>query len=158
MFYLILFPCSPSFFLSADLCPAHAGCYYILGFILFVLNHLEEALVLLEMGKNVDPEFGPIGGMEREIQNILSGYRGTKDEAPLMEGETLSRQLKAVLLELFQSFDKDRDGALRPEELDAFIYATNGLHPPEPFLRQMGQKFGSNAQGWLTQDGFLVTL
>lgn len=42
--------------------PGHAGCYYILGFILFVLNKLEEAIVLLEMSRAVDPNFEPVDG------------------------------------------------------------------------------------------------
>ncbi|KAI7905848.1 uncharacterized protein BX663DRAFT_497844 [Cokeromyces recurvatus] len=45
-----------------DVFPAHAGCYYILGFILFVLNKLEEAVILLQMGRAVDPTFEPIDG------------------------------------------------------------------------------------------------
>lgn len=45
-----------------DVFPSHAGCYYILGFILFVLNQLEEAMILLEMGCAVDPTFEPIDG------------------------------------------------------------------------------------------------
>ncbi|KAI8366561.1 hypothetical protein BD560DRAFT_400677 [Blakeslea trispora] len=43
-----------------DTFPGHAGCYYILGFILFVLNKLDEALILLQMGRAVDPSFEPI--------------------------------------------------------------------------------------------------
>ncbi|KAI8975327.1 hypothetical protein BDF20DRAFT_802699, partial [Mycotypha africana] len=42
-----------------DTFPTHAGCYYILGFILFVLNKLEEARILLQMGCGVDPDFEP---------------------------------------------------------------------------------------------------
>lgn len=45
-----------------DVFPGHAGCYYILGFILFVLNKLEEAIILLQMGRAVDPTFEPIDG------------------------------------------------------------------------------------------------
>jgi hypothetical protein len=45
-----------------DVFPGHAGCYYILGFILFVLNKLEEAAILLQMGRAVDPTFEPIDG------------------------------------------------------------------------------------------------
>lgn len=45
-----------------DVFPGHAGCYYILGFILFLLNKLEEAAILLQMGRAVDPTFEPIDG------------------------------------------------------------------------------------------------
>lgn len=94
--------------------------------------------------------------LEEEIERILRGYKGEQDEAPLLDDEMLSKQLKEVLLEIFDKFDQDHDGALKPEELSEFIFTTNGSHPPAPFLRQMGQRFGSNARGWLTRDGFLV--
>ena len=42
--------------------PSHGGCYYILGFILFVLNNLESALILLEMSRTADPFFEPVDG------------------------------------------------------------------------------------------------
>lgn len=45
-----------------DMFPDHPGCYYILGFILFVLNRLEEATVLLKMGRTIDPGFEPFNG------------------------------------------------------------------------------------------------
>ncbi|KAL0094707.1 hypothetical protein F4703DRAFT_1032598 [Phycomyces blakesleeanus] len=45
-----------------DIFPGHSGCYYILGFILFVLNQLEEAMILLQMGRAADPDFEPIDG------------------------------------------------------------------------------------------------
>jgi hypothetical protein len=45
-----------------DVFPGHAGCYYILGFILFVLNKLEEAAIFLQLGRAVDPTFEPIDG------------------------------------------------------------------------------------------------
>ncbi|KAI9467945.1 hypothetical protein BDB00DRAFT_985557 [Zychaea mexicana] len=139
-----------------DVFPTHAGCYYILGFILFVLNRLEDALIPLRTGRLVDPGFEPITELQEEIQRILQGYKGSQDETPLLEQDTLSRELKEVLEEIFRNFDRDQDGALKPEELDSFIFTTNGSHPPAPFLRQMGQRFGSNARGWLTRDGFLA--
>ncbi|RUP52461.1 hypothetical protein BC936DRAFT_145218 [Jimgerdemannia flammicorona] len=48
---------------NLDTFPAHAGCYHILAFVLFVLNHLEDALLLLEMGRDIDPEYEPIDGV-----------------------------------------------------------------------------------------------
>ncbi|KAI9028331.1 hypothetical protein CLU79DRAFT_738827 [Phycomyces nitens] len=141
-----------------DIFPGHSGCYYILGFILFVLNQLEEAMILLQMGRAADPDFEPIDDLEEEIENILSGYKGDEDEPPLLDKDSLSSPLTEVLLEIFDHFDKDRDGALNPKELDSFIFTTNGSHPPPAFLRQMGQMFESNAKGWLNKDGFLVSL
>ncbi|KAI8330177.1 hypothetical protein BC941DRAFT_404928 [Chlamydoabsidia padenii] len=141
-----------------DVFPTHGGCYYILGFILFVLNQLEEAIILLQMGRAVDPSFEPIDELEEEIQRIIKGYGSTEDdETPLLtDNNTLSAPLTDTLLEVFDKFDKDKDNALNNRELGNFIFETNGSHPPPPFLRQMGQRFGANARGWLTRDGFLA--
>ncbi|KAF7732508.1 hypothetical protein EC973_003254 [Apophysomyces ossiformis] len=143
-----------------DVFPGHAGCYYILAFILFVLNQLEESMMLLSMGRAVDPEFEPIDELEEEIQRILDGYRGGGDEdgveVALIQDGGLSEPLVEVLEEVFRNFDKDKDGALSAKELDQFIFATNGSHPPPAFLKQMGLRFGANARGWLTKNGFLA--
>ncbi|KAI7862350.1 hypothetical protein BDF14DRAFT_1856873 [Spinellus fusiger] len=139
-----------------DLFPGHAGCYYILGFILFILNQLEEAIVLLNMGRAVDPDFEPIDELENEIERILEGYKGDEDEPPLLENAELSPALTQALLDIFAQFDQDKDSALSPKELGSFILTTNGAQPPPAFLRQMGQRFGSNAKGWLSREGFLA--
>ncbi|KAG0183082.1 hypothetical protein DFQ28_004665 [Apophysomyces sp. BC1034] len=143
-----------------DVFPGHAGCYYVLAFILFILNQLEESILLLTMGRAVDPAFEPIDELENEILRILDGYRGSGDdnatEAALIQGDGLSQPLVGVLEEIFKKFDEDNDGALNSKELDQFIFTTNGSHPPPPFLRQMGLRFGANAKGWLTKDGFLA--
>ncbi|KAI8975326.1 hypothetical protein BDF20DRAFT_790188, partial [Mycotypha africana] len=68
----------------------------------------------------------------------------------------LSRALLVVLEEIFNKFDKDHDGALNTQELDSFIFTTNGTHPPPQFLRQMGLRFGANKRGWLTKEGFFA--
>ncbi|KAI9267866.1 hypothetical protein BY458DRAFT_587060 [Sporodiniella umbellata] len=137
-----------------DVFPAHGGCYYILGFVLFVLNHLEEATILLQMGRAVDPTFEPFDDLEDEIERIVAGYRGEEDL--LTEDNQLSPILKDVLSEIFKKFDQDGDNALNTKELDRFIFTTNGSHPPLAFLRQMGLRFGANTQGWLTKEGFLA--
>ncbi|KAI8074861.1 hypothetical protein BC940DRAFT_286807 [Gongronella butleri] len=142
-----------------DVFPAHGGAYYMLAFILFVLNQLEEAVILLRMGRAVDDSFEPIDELEQEIERIMTGYKGTDDgeQVQLLTDEnTLSPALGEVLMEIFARFDKDQDGALNAAELGKFIFATNGSHPPPPFLRQMGQRFGCNARGALTRDGFLA--
>ncbi|KAI8075786.1 uncharacterized protein B0P05DRAFT_572524 [Gilbertella persicaria] len=136
-----------------DVFPGHAGCYYILGFILFVLNKLEEAMILLQMGRAVDPEFEPIDVLEEEIERIVKGYKG---EEELLTDNQLSRALKDVLVEIFDRFDQDKDGALSAKELTQFIQKTNGIQPPPAFLRQMGLRFGANSKGWLTKEGFLA--
>ncbi|KAI8368003.1 hypothetical protein EDC96DRAFT_564506 [Choanephora cucurbitarum] len=136
-----------------DTFPGHAGCYYILAFILFVLNKLEEALTLLQMGRVVDPGFEPIDMLEEEIDRIASGYQG--EEKLVTEDNQLSQPLTDVLIEIFNRFDQDKDGALSPKELTNFIVKTNGMQPPPAFLRQMALKFGGNQKGWLTQQGFL---
>lgn len=105
-----------------------------------------------------EDEINLITELEAEIRRILTGYKGDGDDAPpLLTHDSLSAPLTEVLVEIFKKFDKDNDDALRPEELDQFIFTTNGSHPPPQFLRQMGQRFGSNAKGWLTKEGFLVS-
>ncbi|KAG0163488.1 hypothetical protein DFQ28_011615 [Apophysomyces sp. BC1034] len=140
-----------------DIFPAHAGSYYILGFALFVLNRLEEAMILLQMAHAVDPGFEPVDELEKEIQKIMDGYKERRCETQLLTNDYISPALAAVLTEIFQSFDKDKDGALCPDELDSFVFATNGSHPPATFLREMGERFGCNAEGGLTKDGFMVS-
>ncbi|CDS07647.1 hypothetical protein LRAMOSA01596 [Lichtheimia ramosa] len=139
-----------------DVFPTHAGCYYVLGFILFVLNRLQDALVPLQVGRRVDPNFEPLEELEDEITRILSGYTGNQHEASLLQNDSLSPELTDALSEIFDTFDKDKDGALRAEELGKFILETNGSRPPPQFLRQMGQRFGCNGRGWLTKAGFLA--
>jgi hypothetical protein len=79
--------------------PGHAGCYHLLGFVLYILNRLEEAMIMLDFGRTVDPEYEPIDGMylhskifttthrlmnyailelEEEISKILNGYKGSE--------------------------------------------------------------------------------
>lgn len=91
--------------------------------------------------------------LEDEIERIASGYKG---EEELLVDNQLSPSLQQVLLEVFNKFDTDGDGALNNKELDQFIFITNGAHPPPAFLRQMGQRFGANKKGWLSQEGFLA--
>ncbi|KAF8945094.1 hypothetical protein BGZ47_003235 [Haplosporangium gracile] len=136
--------------------PGHAGCYHLLGFTLYVLNELEDALSLLEIGSMVDPNYEPISELTREIQGLLEGYGSTMtDGAPLLDNaKELSAPLKAALTAIFNSFDKDKDGSLKPSELSDFVYKTNGSRPPQAFLTQMGIQFGKDAKGYLTLEGF----
>ncbi|KAF9420793.1 hypothetical protein BGZ94_009037 [Podila epigama] len=136
--------------------PGHAGCYHLLGFTLYVLNELEDALSLLEIGSMVDPSYEPISELTTEIQGLLDGYGSTMtDGAPLLDSnKALSEPLKAALTDIFRTFDKDRDGGLSPSELSDFVYKTNGSRPPAAFLTQMGLQFGKTAKGYLSLEGF----
>ncbi|KAF9175000.1 hypothetical protein BGX21_006041 [Mortierella sp. AD011] len=136
--------------------PGHAGCYHLLGFALYVLNELEDALSLLEIGSMVDPNYEPITELTNEIQRLLDGYGSTMTEgAPLLDSaKELSAPLKAALTAIFNNFDKDHDGSLSPSELSEFVYKTNGSRPPAAFLTQMGLQFGKDAKGYLTLQGF----
>ncbi|KAF9914253.1 hypothetical protein BX616_008641 [Lobosporangium transversale] len=136
--------------------PGHAGCYHLLGFTLYVLNELEDALSLLEIGSMVDPNYEPIKELTKEIHALQDGYGSTmSDAAPLLDNaKELSAPLKAALTAIFNSFDKDRDGSLSPTELSDFVYRTNGSRPPTAFLTQMGIQFGKDAKGYLTLEGF----
>lgn len=98
----------------------------------------------------------PIIELTREIQGLLEGYGSTMtDGAPLLDSaKELSAPLKAALTAIFNSFDKDKDGSLKPSELSDFVYKTNGSRPPQAFLTQMGIQFGKDAKGYLTLEGF----
>lgn len=74
----------------------------------------------------------------------------------MIKDHELSPKLAEVLSEIFESFDKDHDGALNNQELSQFIFTTNGSHPPPQFLVQIAQRFGGTDQHWLTKEGFLV--
>ncbi|KAG0307476.1 hypothetical protein BGZ98_000194 [Dissophora globulifera] len=136
--------------------PGHAGCYHLLGFTLYVLNELEDALTLLEVGSMVDPNYEPINELTREIEGLLDGYGSTMtDGAPLLNSaKELSAPLMAALTAIFNNFDKDGDGGLSPSELSDFVYKTNGSRPPAAFLTQMGIQFGKDKKGYLTLEGF----
>ncbi|KFH68140.1 hypothetical protein MVEG_06869 [Podila verticillata NRRL 6337] len=136
--------------------PGHAGCYHLLGFTLYVLNELEDALSLLEIGSMVDPNYEPIIELTNEIQGLLDGYGSTMtDGAPLLDStKTLSTQLKSALTDIFQTFDQDKDGGLSPQELSEFVFKTNGSRPPAAFLTQMGIQFGKTSKGYLSLEGF----
>ncbi|KAF9584346.1 hypothetical protein BGW38_006801 [Lunasporangiospora selenospora] len=136
--------------------PGHAGCYHLLGFTLYVLNELEDALSLLEIGAMVDSNYEPIQELTKEVQGLLEGYGSSMTEnAPLLESpKELSEQLKNALKSIFGQFDKDKDGGLSPSELSDFVFVTNGSRPPEAFLTQMGLQFGHDKNGYLTLEGF----
>lgn len=143
-------------YMNLDNFPGHAGCYHLLGFTLYVLNELEDALSLLEIGSMVDPNYEPINELTQEIQGLLDGYGSTMtDAAPLLDNaKELSNRLKAALTAIFNNFDKDKDGSLSPAELSEFVFKTNGSRPPAAFLSQMGIQFGKDAKGYLTLEGF----
>lgn len=74
----------------------------------------------------------------------------------MIKHHELAPKLAEVLSEIFDTFDKDHDGALNNQELSKFIFTTNGSHPPPQFLVQIAQKFGGTKRNWLTKEGFLV--
>ena len=51
---------------------------------------------------------------------------GKKRQAPLLKDEWLSPALIAVLADVFERFDVDRDGSWSTEELQAYATACNG--------------------------------
>ncbi|OZJ04395.1 hypothetical protein BZG36_02410 [Bifiguratus adelaidae] len=135
--------------------PTNAACYYILAFVLFVMNRLEGALSIIEIGEVIEPENEELRGLEQEINRILDGYEGDEDAVALIQDDQLSPPLQHALSDIFSAFDKDHDGAMCPDELRQFIKVTNGSDAPDAFLSQMGQRFGANQKGWLTREGFL---
>ncbi|GAA5803200.1 hypothetical protein HPULCUR_008676 [Helicostylum pulchrum] len=138
-----------------DALPEYAGCYYILSYMLFIVNRMEDALDILDMGRTINPTFEPFSELEKEI--LLITQAGNKvEEVPVLINDSLSPEILKVLLEIFHTFDQDCDDCLSPEELDFFVFSTNGQHPPTSFIEQMGQRFGANELGWLTKKGFLA--
>ncbi|ORY07718.1 hypothetical protein K493DRAFT_273303 [Basidiobolus meristosporus CBS 931.73] len=136
-----------------DFYPKSASCYHLLGFICYLNNSLHEASTLLQIGKAIDNTYEPISELQREIRNLYDEIEGDEGEQPLLEGNCLSNSLKCILEELFDRFDEDKDGALNVEEMDHFLYTTNGLHPAADFVEQLFQMFSSNEYG-LTVQGF----
>ncbi|KAI8881535.1 hypothetical protein K501DRAFT_188763 [Backusella circina FSU 941] len=45
-----------------DFYPYHAGCYYILSLLLFMIHQHEEALDILDLGREIDPTFDMFNG------------------------------------------------------------------------------------------------
>ncbi|KAI8058154.1 hypothetical protein BDF22DRAFT_664195 [Syncephalis plumigaleata] len=62
---------------------------------------------------------------------------------------------ESALTEIFKRFDKDNDGALSLEELNAFAEATNGEAFTEETLDEIKESFDVNDQNDLTLRGFL---
>ncbi|KAI8079659.1 uncharacterized protein B0P05DRAFT_541501 [Gilbertella persicaria] len=154
--YSLLTQLASRMFWILDIFPTYAGCYYILGYILFFLKQFGDALDILDMGRCVDASFQQFDELEKDIISTMQTEKRARTDVPLLVNENLSPELIAVLLEIFHRFDKDQDNCLNFEELDFFVYSTNGQHPPTSFLEQMGQRYGSNNQGWLTKEGFLA--
>ncbi|CAO3585583.1 unnamed protein product [Absidia cylindrospora] len=109
------------------------------------------------MGQKVDNSFGAITELILQIQRISKTSHGKPYNPPLLvNNNTLSALLASTLLKIFSRLDQDKDDALNIRELDDFIYHTNGSHLPIMFLQKMAQRFGSDAHGWLTRNGFLA--
>ncbi|OBZ87215.1 hypothetical protein A0J61_04733 [Choanephora cucurbitarum] len=154
--YSVLTQVASKMFWILDTLPVYAGCYFILSYILYFMKRFEDALDILDMGRNADPSFTQFNELEREIIDSMQNEERKFTDVPLLINENLSPELIAVLLEIFHRFDKDKDNCLNFEELDRFVFSTNGQHPPHSFLQQFGQRFGSNEHGWLTKEGFLA--
>lgn len=152
--YSTLIMVASKMFWILDMLPSHAGCYHVLSYILFTVNRLEAALEVLNMGRIVDPTFVPFKELEEEIISTVGNT--PKKEAPVLVNDSLSPEILKVLLELFQKFDEDMDGCLNSKELDFYVFSTNGQHPPQSFIDQMGERFGADENGALTKKGFLA--
>lgn len=48
--------------LCVDALPEYAACYYILSYMLFIVNRMEDALDILDMGRTINPTFEPFNG------------------------------------------------------------------------------------------------
>lgn len=94
------------------------------------------------------------------MNGFLNGRRRSSliSRIPLLDHDetTLSVPLLKVLNSLFDEFDKDKDDMLNFDELDHFVFSTNGQHPSKEWLLAMGRRYGCNEHGWLTRDGYLT--
>ena len=60
-----------------------------------------------------------------------------------------------IILQVFDRFDADRDGALNKKELEAFAVASKtGENLSQDEIKQLGTFFDTNANGDLTHKGF----
>lgn len=77
-------------------------------------------------------------------------------KAGLLEANgSLTPKFQAVLTEVFTKYDIDRDGGLCLEELEAFARASqSGSKIDESELKQLGQFFETDKNGYLTLKGF----
>ncbi len=81
---------------------------------------------------------------------------GGEEDAPLLdERGRVTVELRTALLEVFDRFDADRDGALSHRELMEIIRTLNGAEPSATTLRNLTRNYRSNAQNALLFEGFV---
>ncbi|KAF9168304.1 hypothetical protein DFQ27_002392 [Actinomortierella ambigua] len=73
----------------------------------------------------------------------------------LDEDDGLTIEAEDALLEIFDRYDLDKDGALKDEELDAFAMDTNGDVFDEDTRTEITGFLDVNEKGHLTRKGFL---
>ncbi|KAG0002403.1 hypothetical protein BGZ65_002659 [Modicella reniformis] len=71
------------------------------------------------------------------------------------EEGALTQECENALIALFEKYDKDNDGVLNRQELDAFATDTNGSPFDEDSLEEIHQFFDLDNNGNLTIKGFL---
>ncbi|KAL1921898.1 uncharacterized protein VTP21DRAFT_10540 [Calcarisporiella thermophila] len=92
-----------------------------------------------------------------------SGTGATKqsfDDKPLIplvddEDDGLTVQCEEALVEIFNRYDKDKDGSLNKQELDAFATDTNGCSFDQDTLDEINDFLDVTEEGHLTLQGFL---
>jgi len=118
---------------NLDQNPSHVASLYMLSFIAYLGNAAEACLDLLNLLKEIDPEYEPALELERELQAMEasedSGVVSLLDES----GLNLSLQLNAVVESIFERLDQDKDGYLSPkDELVSFFLIANPNQEPPP--------------------------
>ncbi|KAJ1966012.1 hypothetical protein GGI12_000386 [Dipsacomyces acuminosporus] len=73
----------------------------------------------------------------------------------LQEDMEFTPECEAALKEIFDRYDRDRDGALNDKELEAFAVFTNGKPFSEEDLRDIRENLDCTEDGALLKAGFL---
>ncbi|KAI9479774.1 hypothetical protein LPJ78_003395 [Coemansia sp. RSA 989] len=73
----------------------------------------------------------------------------------LTEDLDFTPECEKALVEIFTRYDKDKDGALNDEELQAFAKFTNGTEFTTDELADIREHLECNDKEWLLQEGFM---
>lgn len=102
------------------------------------------------MGKGGNEVFQPT-----EKKKLTKAEMKDLKQGLIEKNGDLSKQLKAVLGEIFTRFDADGDGALSRQELETFANTSQtGSNLSEDEIKQLGTFFDTNDKGQLTRKGF----
>jgi len=137
--------------LSKDQIEGYLGLAYVAG-----INGKEgEVQSNLQAAVAINPHDERIEEVRQQIHDISSGKGKEKVNVPkLISNNTLSERFVEILQEVFAFFDKNKDEALSPTELDAFTRFVNGQPINKQTIRYMKENLDWAPNKGLTQEGF----